>query len=91
LNALSKHALGPPIDDEIQPIETFTKFESATYFKGFEALHNTILDIDDHLLCSNLQTECEHIYDEQRRLFEMFQQNVNKLTLSVNRKKIMLS
>jgi hypothetical protein len=88
---LSKQALGPPIDDEIQPIETFIEFESATYFKGFEALHNTILDIDDHLLCSNLQTEHEHIYDEQRRLFEMFQQNINKLTLSVKRKKIMLS
>ena len=28
----------PPINDEIQPIETFAKFESATNFKGFEAL-----------------------------------------------------
>ena len=28
----------PPIDDEILPIETFAEFESATAFKGFEAL-----------------------------------------------------
>ena len=28
----------PPIDDEIQPIETFVEFERATDFKGFEAL-----------------------------------------------------
>ena len=28
----------PPIDDEIQPIETFVEYESATGFKGFEAL-----------------------------------------------------
>ena len=55
-----------PTDDEIQPIETFVEFESATDFKGFEALHNTILDIDDHLLCSDVQTERGQIYDEQR-------------------------
>ena len=28
----------PPIDDEIQPIETFAESQSATDFKGFEAL-----------------------------------------------------
>ena len=47
----------PPIDDEIQPIETFVEYESATNFKGFEALHNIVLDIDDILLCSNVQAE----------------------------------
>ena len=47
----------PPIGDEIQPIETFAAFESATDFKGFGALHNTVLDIDDQLLCFALQTE----------------------------------
>ena len=31
-----------PIDDEIQPIETFVESESATDFKSFEALHNTV-------------------------------------------------
>ena len=36
-----------PMDDEIQPIETFVESESATDFKGFEALHNIVLDIDD--------------------------------------------
>jgi hypothetical protein len=28
----------PPINDEIQPIETFVQYESATDFKSFEAL-----------------------------------------------------
>ena len=41
-----------------------TKSESATDFKGFEALHNTVLDIDDQLLCANVQTEVGHMYDE---------------------------
>ena len=49
--------------NEIELIETFVESESATDFKGFEALHNTILDIDDQLLCSDVQTEVGHIYD----------------------------
>jgi hypothetical protein len=47
----------PLIDDGIQPIETFVEFESPTNFKGFEALHNIVLNIDDQLLCSNFQME----------------------------------
>ena len=43
--------------NKIQPIETFVESESATDLKGFEALHIIVLDIDDQLLCSNVQTE----------------------------------
>ena len=68
-----------------------TESESAIDFKGFKALHNTILDIDDQLFCSNVQTEVGHMYDELRRSFETFQLNVNKLTLNVKQKKFMHS
>ena len=34
---------------EIQLIEIFVEYESATDFKGFEALYNVVLDIDDQL------------------------------------------
>ena len=54
------------IDDEIQPIETFVECESATDFKGFEALHIIVLDIDDQLLCSDVQMEVEQMYGEVR-------------------------
>ena len=47
----------PPIDDEIQPMETFVESESAIDFKGFEALHIIVLDVDDQLLCSDVQME----------------------------------
>ena len=47
----------PLIDDEIQPIETLVENESAIDFKGFEALHNIVLDIGDRLLRSHVQTE----------------------------------
>ena len=66
----------PPINDEIQPSETFVESESTTDFKGFEAPHSTIIDINDQLLCSNAQTEVGQMYDELRRLFKTFQQNL---------------
>ena len=51
---------------------TFVEFDSDTGFKGFEALHNIVLDIDDQLICSNVQTEARQLYDEMRWSFEMF-------------------
>ena len=32
--------------------------------KGFEALHKIVLDIDDQLLCSDVQTEVGHTSEE---------------------------
>ena len=52
------------LDEEIQPIETFAKYESVTDFKGFEALHNIVLGIADQLLCSDVQMEVGQMYDE---------------------------
>ena len=41
-----------------------TRSESAKNFKSFQALHNTVLDIDDQLLSSNIQTKVGQMYDE---------------------------
>ena len=54
-------------------IGTFVESNSATDFIGFEALHNNVLDIDDQLLCSNVQTEVEKMYVELQRSFKAFQ------------------
>ena len=78
----------PPINDEIQLIEAFAESESATDLKGFEAPHITVLDIDNQLLCSIVQTEVGQMYDELRRSLETFQRNVNKLTLNVKCKNL---
>ena len=77
------------IYDEIQPIETFVEFESVTDFKGFEALHNIVIDIDNQLLCFDVQTKVGQMYEKLRRFFETFQRNVKKLTLNVKRKTFM--
>ena len=58
--------IGRTYCNEIQLLETFVESESATNFKGFEALHNNVLDTDDQSLCSNVQMEAEQMYDELR-------------------------
>ena len=68
-----------------EPIEAFAKLKSATYFKDFEALHNIVLDIDNQLHCSDVQTEAGQMYDELQWSFETFQRNADKLTLNVKR------
>ena len=65
-------AIGRTYCNEIQPIETSAESKSATDFKSFEALHNIVLNIDDQLLCSDVQTEVGEMYDELRRWFETF-------------------
>ena len=52
---------------------------------------STVLDIDDQLLWSDVQTEAGHMYDELWWLFETLQQNVNKMTMNVKHKEIMHS
>ena len=41
--------IGRTYCNKIQLIETFVEFEGATDFKGFEALHNIVLNIDDQI------------------------------------------
>ena len=72
-------------------MKTFIKFESVTNFKGFEALHNIVLDIDNQFLCSDVQTEAGQMYDELRRLLETFQRNVIKLAFNIKHKNFMHS
>ena len=58
----------PPIDNAIHRIETFVECESATDFKDFEALHNTVLNIDIRMFKWKLDI-CMMIYDDHLRCF----------------------
>ena len=93
LNAPSRKSgtIGRTYSNEIQLIETFVESKSATNFKGLEALHNNVLNIDDQTLCSNIQMEAEQMYDELRRSIKTFQWNIKKLTLNFNCNKFMHS
>ena len=54
----------PPMNDEIQPSETFLNLKVLPTSKAFEALYSIVINIDDQLLCSDVQTEAGQMYDE---------------------------
>ena len=56
--------IGRTYCNEIQLSETFVESESAIDLKGFEALHNNVLDLDDQFLCANVQMKAEQMCDE---------------------------
>ena len=55
--------IGRTYCNEIKHVETFVKSKSVTNFKGFEALHNIVLDNDNQLLCFDVQMEAGQMYD----------------------------
>ena len=77
----------PPIDDEIQPIKTFDESKSATDFKGFKVVLS--LTSTTNYFALIVQIKAGQMYDELRQSFEIFQQNIKKLTMNVKRKKIL--
>jgi hypothetical protein len=50
-------------------------------------LYKQILDIEDQLLCSNVQTEAEEAFDDFKKSFEEFQAKVRAVVLKAKRKK----
>jgi len=50
-------------------------------------LYKQILDIEDQLLCSNVQIEVEEAFDNLKKSFEEFQAKVRAVVLKARRKK----
>ena len=61
------------------------------WLQSFEALHNTVLNINNQLLWSDVQTEAGQMYDELRRWFETFNKKLTNWHLMSSIKKIMYS
>jgi hypothetical protein len=59
-----------------------------TQFEGFEDLYEQVLDIDDQLLCHEVQIEADETYDDLKKSFEVFQNKLRTLMLRAKRKKL---
>ena len=69
----SSRTIGSTYCNEILHVRIVVEFESATDFESFETLHNNVLDINDQLLYSDVQTEVGQMYDELQQSFATFQ------------------
>ena len=59
-----------------------------TQFEGFEDLYEQVLDIEDQLLCHEVQIEADETYDDLKKSFEVFQNKLRTLLLRAKRKKL---
>ena len=72
-------------DDECaQSIATISSVD----FDGFDQLYNTVLKVEDQLLCTAVQVEAGDTYDDLRNSFEVFQKKLRRVTLQAKRRKI---
>jgi hypothetical protein len=56
------------------------------HFEVFE--RDNILDVEDQLLCPEVQTEVEETFDNLKKLFETFQSKIRMVGLKAKRKKL---
>jgi len=74
-------------DSDVNQLEQIVESQDRVEFHGFESLYKQILNIEDQLLCSNVQTEVEETFDDLKKLFEKFQAKVRAVVLKARRKK----
>jgi len=67
--------------------EQIVESQDRVEFHGFESLYKQILEIEDQLLCSNVQTEVEEAFDNLKKSFEEFYAKVRAIILKARRKK----
>ena len=55
-------------------------------FSGLEHIYNKVFEVEDQLLCPDVQVQAGNCYNELRNFFELFQQELRQVILDVKRK-----
>jgi division protein CdvB (Snf7/Vps24/ESCRT-III family) len=76
LESMKINEAGLDEDSDVNQLEQIVESHDRVEFHGFESLYKQILDIEDQLLCSNVQTEAEKTFDDLKKSFEEFQAKV---------------
>ena len=88
-NAPSKRALAQEYivseGDVNTQVLTFG-LENGVIFHGFYSLYKHVLDIEDYLLCLEVQAEAEEAFDDLKKSFESFQSKIRVVGLKAKRK-----
>jgi hypothetical protein len=87
LESMKINETGLDEDNDVNQPKQIVESQDRVEFHGFESLYKQILDIEDQLLCSNVQTEAEEAFDNLKKSFEEFQAKVRAVVLKTRRKK----
>ncbi len=61
--------------------------ENKVIFQGFDSLYKQVFNIEDQLLCLEVQVEAEETFDDLKNSFESFQSKIRMVSLKAKRKK----
>ncbi len=87
LESMKINEVGFDEDKDVNQLEQIVESQDRVEFHGFESLYKKILDIEDQLLCSNVQTEAKEAFDDLKKSFEEFQAKVRVVVFKARRKK----
>ncbi len=87
LESMKINEAGLDEDSDVNQPEQIVESQDKVEFHGFESLYKQILDIEDELFCSNVQTEVEEAFDDLKKSFEEFQAKVRAIVLKAKCKK----
>ncbi len=62
--------------------------ENRIIFQGFDSLYKQVLNIEDQLLCLEVQAEAEKTFDDLKKSFESFQSKIRTVGLKAKHKKL---
>jgi hypothetical protein len=72
LESMKINEAGLDEDSDVNQPEQIVESQDRVEFHGFESLYKQILDIEDQLLCFNVQTKAEETFDDLKKSFEEF-------------------
>ena len=61
--------------------------ESDITFGGFENMYIKVLEVEDQLLCPDVQAQAENDYNDLKNSFDLFQQKLRQVALKAKCKK----
>ncbi len=56
-------------DGDVNTQELNVSLENGVIFQGFDSLYKQVLDIENQLLCPEVQTEAEETFDDLKKSF----------------------
>ncbi len=75
-------------DGHVNIQELNVGLENEVIFQGFDSLYKQVLDIEDQLLCLEVQTKAKETFDDLNKLFKSFQSKIRTVDFKTKRKKL---
>jgi hypothetical protein len=75
-------------DGDVNTQELNVSLENEVKFQGFDYFYKQVLDIEDQLLCLEVQTEAKETFDDLKKSFKSFQSKIRTVNLKAKHTKL---